>query len=36
MPVRLVFTPQGGGLKATFPLMDLEYAGKQSQTYETK
>jgi len=27
---------QGGGLKVTFPLMDSEPAGKQSQAYETK
>ena len=36
MPVKLLFILQGGRLKATFPLMDYEQAGKQSQAYETK
>ena len=36
MPVKLPFILQGGGLKATFPLMDSEPAGKQSQADETK
>ena len=34
MPVKLLFILQGGRLKATFPLMDSEPAGKQNQSYE--